>query len=147
MEGFFRSVVDAEDDGDGDNNDDDENDDGDDKEKGSYISYTRRAKFSTTLSVSGSLSTLTFMENCLVELYSLYYASSYQHTFVYVRQLALHLRSALKKRTPNRSEPYTAGSTCTASGCGQPYWQRCARRRRKSRMGARVLLLLLLLPL
>jgi nucleolar complex protein 2 len=40
------------------------------------------------------------MGNCVVELYSLDYVSSYQHAFVYIRQLALHLRSALQKKTP-----------------------------------------------
>ena len=59
MEGFFRSVVNAEEDRDGDNNDDDDNDDDndgdDDKEKESYLSYSRRAKFGTAASVSGSL--------------------------------------------------------------------------------------------
>ena len=98
MEGFFRSVVDAEEDGDEDNDDDDDGDD--DKEKESYLSYARRAKFDTVASVSGSLPTLTFMGNCVVELYLLDYASSYQHSFVYIHQLALHRRSALKKRTP-----------------------------------------------
>jgi nucleolar complex protein 2 len=40
------------------------------------------------------------MGNCVVELYSLDYHSSYQHAFVYIRQLALHLRSAIQKKTP-----------------------------------------------
>ena len=40
------------------------------------------------------------MGNCVVELYSLDYASSYQHASVYVRQLSLHLSSSLKKCTP-----------------------------------------------
>ena len=35
----------------------------------------------------------------MVEIYSLDYASSYQHAFVYVRQLSLHLRSTLKEHT------------------------------------------------
>ena len=91
-----------EEDRDGDNNyDGDEDDDGDDdKAKESYLSYARRAKFDTAESVSGLLPSLTFMINCVVGLYLLDYASSYQHAFVYLRQLALHLRSALKKRTP-----------------------------------------------
>jgi len=66
----------------------------------SYLSYAKRSKFGTASGVSSVLPTLTFMGNCIVELYSLDYASSYQHTFVYVRQLALHLRSALMKQTP-----------------------------------------------
>ena len=99
MEVFFQSVVDTEEYGDGKNNYDDDNGDYD-KEKDSYLSYARRAEFSSTASVSGLLPTLTFMGNCVVEIYSLDYASSYQHGFVYVRQLALHLRSSLKKCTP-----------------------------------------------
>ena len=35
----------------------------------------------------------------------------------------------------NCSVPYTTGSTCTASGCGWPYWQWRARRKRKSWRG------------
>ena len=34
-----------------------------------------------------------------MELYTLDYASAYQHVFIYVRQLALHLRGALMKQT------------------------------------------------
>ena len=80
MKGFFQSVVDAEEDGDEDN--DDNNDGDDDKEKESYLFYVRRDKFGTTSSLSGLLPTLTFMVNCVVELYSLDCASSYQHNFV-----------------------------------------------------------------
>ena len=54
MEGFFRLAVDAEEDGDGDNDDNDDDDGDDDKEKESYLSYSRRAKFGTAASVSGS---------------------------------------------------------------------------------------------
>jgi len=64
-----------------------------------YLSYAKRAKFGTASNISTTLPTLTFMGNCLVELYTLDYASSYQHIFIYVRQLALHLRNALMKQT------------------------------------------------
>ena len=68
--------------------------------KSSYLGYARRAKFGTASNVSSVLPTLTFMGNCVVELYGLDYASAYQHAFVYIRQLALHLRSAMTKKTP-----------------------------------------------
>jgi nucleolar complex protein 2 len=41
------------------------------------------------------------MGNCLVELYSLDFQSSYQHTFVYIRELALQLRKAVAKKSPD----------------------------------------------
>lgn len=67
--------------------------------RSTYLAYAKRAKFGTAAAVSNLLPTLTFMGNCVVELYMLDYHSSYQHAFVYIRQLALHLRSALQKRT------------------------------------------------
>jgi nucleolar complex protein 2 len=67
--------------------------------KKTYLAYAKRAKFGTASSVTNALPTLTFMGNCLVELYSLDYHSSYQHAFVYIRQLALHLRTAMMKKT------------------------------------------------
>jgi nucleolar complex protein 2 len=68
--------------------------------KTAYLSYAKSAKFANASSVSSLLPQITFMGNCVVELYSLDYASSYQHAFIYIRQLALHLRSALQKKTP-----------------------------------------------
>ncbi|KAG7357244.1 Noc2p family protein [Nitzschia inconspicua] len=67
--------------------------------KKSYLAYAQRAKFATSSSATSALPTLTFMGNCIVELYSLDYHSSYQHAFVYIRQLALHLRAAMQKKT------------------------------------------------
>ena len=64
-----------------------------------YLAYAQRAKFATASSVTSALPTLTFMGNCVVELYSLDYHSSYQHAFIYMRQLALHLRTAMQKKT------------------------------------------------
>ena len=68
--------------------------------KKAYLAYAQRAKFANASSVTSSLPTLTFMGNCVVELYSLDYHSSYQHAFVYIRQMALHLRTAMQKKTP-----------------------------------------------
>jgi nucleolar complex protein 2 len=68
--------------------------------KATYLAYAKCAKFANAATVTSLLPTLTFMGNCVVELYSLDYASSYQHAFVYIRQLALHLRTALQKKTP-----------------------------------------------
>lgn len=65
-----------------------------------YLAYAKRSKFGTAANVTSVLPTLTFMGNCIVELYTLDYASAYQHAFVYIRQLALHLRSAFGKQTP-----------------------------------------------
>ena len=64
-----------------------------------YLSYANCAKFGTAANVSSTLPTLTFMGNCIVELYTLDYGSAYQHVFIYVRQLALHLRNAMMKQT------------------------------------------------
>jgi nucleolar complex protein 2 len=61
--------------------------------KATYISYTKSSKFVN----EQTLPTITFLGNCVVELYSLDLASSYQHAFIYIRQLSLHLRSALVK--------------------------------------------------
>ena len=69
--------------------------------KSTYLAYAKASKFANASTVSSLLPQLTFMGNCVVELYSLDYASSYQHAFVYIRQLALHLRSALQKKTPD----------------------------------------------
>jgi len=68
--------------------------------KATYLAYAKASKFANAATVTSLLPQLTFMGNCVVELYSLDFASSYQHAFVYIRQLALHLRSALQKKTP-----------------------------------------------
>jgi nucleolar complex protein 2 len=60
-----------------------------------YLAFAKNAKFMNET----TLPTLHFWNNCIVELYSLDLDSSYQHAFVYIRQLALHLRTALQKKT------------------------------------------------
>ena len=46
---------------------------------------------------------ITFMQNSLVEIFSVDEHLSYQYGFVYIRQLAIHLRNAIlqKKKVQN----------------------------------------------
>jgi len=60
-----------------------------------YLAYAKSSKFVN----ENTLPNLTFMGNCIVELYSLDVEASYQHAFIYVRQLALHLRAGITKKT------------------------------------------------
>jgi nucleolar complex protein 2 len=64
-----------------------------------YLAYARTSKSI----LEATLPTLTFLGNSVMELYSLDMDSSYQHAFVYIRQLALHLRLELQKKT---KEPF-----------------------------------------
>ena len=64
--------------------------------------YVKNAKFTT----AQSQPTLTFMENCVVEICGLDHFVTYTSAFSYVRQLAIHLRTAMttrKKVTANRA--------------------------------------------
>jgi len=63
--------------------------------KGIYLTYVRNSKFINATSIK----LVNFMANCVVEIYSLNFISSYQHAFVYVRQLAIHLRNSLHLKT------------------------------------------------
>lgn len=63
--------------------------------KGLYLAYVRAAKFMTEQSAPGVL----LMANCVAEAYGIDEAASYQHAFIYLRQLALHLRAALTTHT------------------------------------------------
>ena len=61
--------------------------------KSTYLTFVRNAKFVSFK----TFSTIVFMSNCVAELYSLDLNASYQHAFVYIRQLAVTLRDALNK--------------------------------------------------
>ena len=58
--------------------------------KGLYLTYVQYAKWVSAVNVG----VLEFMCNCVVELYGMDVTLAYQHAFVYIRQLAIHLRNA-----------------------------------------------------
>jgi len=60
--------------------------------KGVYLTYVRECK---NLDAQNATS-VNFMTNCVTDLYGIDPVSAYQHAFVYIRQLAVHLRSVIQ---------------------------------------------------
>lgn len=62
--------------------------------KEAYLVYVRNAKFGTVAQQGA----INFMTNAIVELFLLDGVGAYQLAFVYIRQLAVHLRQALTQK-------------------------------------------------
>jgi len=78
--------------------------------KKTYLAYveTSRAASKSIASLANGMKALTFMGNCLCDLYNIDHLSSYQHAFVYIRQLALLLRAyTVSKSTESAQEVYS----------------------------------------
>ncbi|TMW68149.1 hypothetical protein Poli38472_007821 [Pythium oligandrum] len=65
--------------------------------KGIYITYTRNTKFTN----EATLPHHVLLGNCVVELFGLDIASSYQHAFVYIRELAITIRKTITSPSPD----------------------------------------------
>jgi len=68
--------------------------------KNAYLEFVRGAKSSSKFDASR----ISMQANCLVELFGVDLSVTYQLAFVYVRQLALHLRAAIISTTANSAE-------------------------------------------
>ncbi len=63
--------------------------------KETYLTFVKNSKFTNV----NSLGTINFLINGVIELYKLDPVGAYQHAFVYIRQLAVHLRTALSDKS------------------------------------------------
>jgi len=68
--------------------------------KGLYLTYVKNVKFTN----AKTLGLINFLSNCVVDLYGLDFTSSYQHAFVYIREVAVHLRTAYNSKTSESHE-------------------------------------------
>ncbi|XP_068620897.1 nucleolar complex protein 2 [Battus philenor] len=71
--------------------------------KAMYMTYVKNSKFVSPSTWPG----INFMRRSLVEMFSLDLNASYQHVFLYIRQLAIHLRNAIiVQKIENRQAVY-----------------------------------------
>lgn len=62
--------------------------------KNVYLSFARNSKFTSI----NTLPMINFMQRSLVEIYATNVKLAYDHMFIYIRQLAIHLRNAMNSK-------------------------------------------------
>lgn len=59
-----------------------------------YLAFARNSKFTSI----NTLPMINFMQRSLVEIFACNLRLTYEHVFVYIRQLAIHLRNAMNTK-------------------------------------------------
>ena len=83
--------------------------------RSSYLAYARSCKGFTEMTGSGVL----YMSRCVAELFTVDPPIAYQQAFLYIRQLALHLRSAALKRGGGAGAGAGGGGSGGAKSAGK----------------------------
>ena len=78
--------------------------------KGAYMAFVRGAKFMTEQTAPHVL----LMANCVADLFGVDEAAAYMHAFVYLRQLAIHLRTAITTRSEQSVAAVTSWQFCSS---------------------------------
>lgn len=56
-----------------------------------YVAFVKHAKFVT----AKTKPQIAFMQNSLIEVFAMDHSTTYQYGFIYIRQMAIHLRNAI----------------------------------------------------
>ena len=64
-----------------------------------YMNFVKNVKFTSP----STKPLIAFMQNSLVEMFSVDHHVTYQHAFVYIRQLAIHLRNGIVQKKKVRA--------------------------------------------